>query len=181
MRINLFVDTEFTNFSNLTMQLISLGIVSEDGKHEFYRENSSHLPEFRSDFVEKIVIPLLERGEYEKAYPWLCLDLKEWIDQLPCDEVCFIVDYVGDWHLLSDALSKHEQSKKVSCLMYSAAFLQALLERGIHTESKIDDAYRALMYSDEDSYYLQDPRQHHALVDAKSNRHAWLRGLGAVL
>lgn len=181
MITNLFIDTEFTCFETATMQLISIGIVSEDGNHEFYRENTSHNADFRSDFVNKIVIPLLEGGSYAKAWDWIALDLKEWIDTLPGDEVCFICDYVGDWHLTDPLLKKHQQSKKVGAMMYNQAFIHRLYEFGVHTEAKLDDAMRDLMYNEGDSYFSIDPRQHHSLVDAKASRHAWMRGLKAGL
>lgn len=175
--LNLFCDTEFTTFETLTQQIISLGIVSEDGQHEFYVENTSHLPEFRSDYVQKVIVPMLDYDKYGRTYPWACLDLKDWLEKLPDQEVNFIVDYVGDWHLIQPMLKECPSSKKINAEMYSAAFLRVLHERGVHTEKKIDDAYRDLMYREDDSYYLIDNRQHHALVDAKANRHAFLRGI----
>lgn len=176
--INCFVDTEFTGFEVATQQLISLGIVSECGSYEFYVEVSNHNADFRSDFVTKTVIPLLDLSKYGKTYDWACLDLRDWVNTLPDERVNFIVDYSGDWNLLNPMLQKYSSNKQIAAEMYSAAFLRVLHERGVHTESRIDDAYRDLMYSD-DSYYTQDPRQHHALVDAKANRHAFARGLKA--
>lgn len=176
--MSLFVDTEFTCFELATQEIISLGIVSECGQYEFYVENTSHNADFRSDYVQRVIVPMLDYDKYGKAYDWCCLDLKEWLETLPDDNVCFIVDYVGDWHLLEPMLKAQPSSKNVHCEMYSHAFLRTLYERGVHTEAKIDDAYRELMYSD-DSYYKLDPRQHHALVDAKSNRHDFIRGIKA--
>lgn len=177
--MNLFIDTEFTCFEEATQELISLGIVSECGNHEFYIENTSHNADFRSDYVQKVIMPLLEGGAKAKSYAWCCLDLRDWINALPADELCFIADYTGDWSLMHPMLKAQPSDKKVGCEMYSYAFLRVLYERGVHTESKIDDAYRELMYNDEDSYYHIDPRQHHALVDAKANRHAFARGIKA--
>lgn len=185
MRMNVFVDTEFTCFEEATRELISLGLVSEDGKHEFYVEITDHNADFRSDYVEKVIIPMLDFDKYGKTYPWACQDLKDWIDTLPedVDEVNFIVDYVGDWSLMLPMLERAQPNRTISASMYSHAFLTVLHERGVHTDSRIDDAYRALMYSpDEESYYATvDNRQHHALVDAKANRHAFLRGIKAGL
>jgi hypothetical protein len=178
--IRVFADTEFTGFEIATQQIISLGLVTEDGQHEFYAENTSHYPEFRSAFVQAHIIPLLEGGKLAMTYEMVAYHLHCWIESLPDSYIEIIVDYNGDWHLIEPLLKIHSSSKTVSCMMYNVAFLQALYEHGVHTEAKIDQAYRELLYSD-DSYYNTDPRQHHALVDAKSNRHNWICGIKAGL
>lgn len=53
-----FIDTEFTSFDAETCQLISIGIVSEDGR-EFYGECSDFDRSMCSNFVREIVLPQL--------------------------------------------------------------------------------------------------------------------------
>lgn len=168
-----FIDTEFTDFAH--MDLISIGIVSEDGAHEFYRE-SQHIADYRSDFVNQVVMPLLDKNT--KSHDDVAYDLRMWIDALPGDDVTIIVDYVGDWQLMDKLFKKFPPSKEIYVKMLNQGFLHMLHSRGCHMQENIVRGYAALMQGMQD-YYLQDPRQHHALVDAKSNRHGWLSGYKA--
>jgi hypothetical protein len=194
-----FIDTEFTDFAN--MDLISVGIVSEDGNHEFYRENTSHISSWRTPFVNEVVMPLLEGGKYAMSYEWISRDLIQWVAALPDNDVTFVVDYVGDWTLLyklfkqnadecvqmtitkdgSLLLSERDQSivkKKLRCQFLNHAFLHMLHERGIHMPQDISKGYAGLM-NETPKYFKQDSRQHHALVDAKANRYGWIKGYEA--
>jgi hypothetical protein len=169
----LFVDTEFTDFKNT--ELISIGIVSEDGDHQFYRE-VQHIADFRSDFVNQVVIPLTDRNFISPDI--VALDLKEWIDALPYPDVTFIVDYVGDYTLMDQLFKKQRPQKKMYAQMLTQGFLHMLHSRGIHTQDGLGKGFAALT-NETANYFLQDPRQHHALVDAKANRHGWLKGYEA--
>lgn len=170
----LFLDTEFTDFRE--MDLISIGLVSEDGNHEFYREINNHEPNFRSDFVNQVVIPLLEGGACSKIYRNVSLDLKEWLDSLPYDTVTIVCDYTGDWKLFQQLLENHKpQRVKVIPAMLNYAFLEMLEHRGFH--NRVEDRMTAMMQmgTTQPEYYQIDNRQHHALVDAKANRYGWLK------
>ena len=59
MATNLFLDCEWADPD--AKQLVSLALVSEDGRHVFYAERDP-LPENPTQFVREIVYPLLERG-----------------------------------------------------------------------------------------------------------------------
>lgn len=171
----LFVDTEFTNFKN--MELISIGFVSEDGEHEFYRENTSHEPNFRSDFVNSVVMPLLEGGTYAKSYDWVAKDMKEWIESLPYDQVVIVCDYQGDWGLFDKLIRKcGKPNKKVIPMMLNYAFNEMLTFRGFNEKAELRFKAMHHMCEQQSEYYKTDPRQHHALVDAKSNRYGWIKG-----
>lgn len=175
----LFIDTEFTDFGN-KMDLMSLGIVSEDGHHEFYVEISDHIAEWRSDFVKQVVLPLMDMPKHGKSTPWAALDLVEWLDKLPGDEVTVVVDYVGDSQLFDKLLAQcpRKTTKKIHVKMLTYAFTHMLMSRGIHMNDKMVRAYAALM-NETKEYFNIDPRQHHSLVDAKANRHGWLAGYEA--
>lgn len=167
----IFIDTEFTDFKH--MDLISLGAVSEDGIDEFYVEITNHIADYRSDFVNQVVMPLLDTAKYGKTFEWAAMYLAQWLDALDGDHVTVIVDYGGDWMLIEKLLKRCPTKKKLYCKFISAGLMHMLHERGIHSPEKIGHAFAAWM-SEQPKYYEQDPRQHHALVDAKANRHGWL-------
>src|SRR5471030_2296502 len=53
----IFLDTEFTDF--IDCDLISIGMVSEDGQHELYLERSDYRAEWCNSFVHAAVLPQL--------------------------------------------------------------------------------------------------------------------------
>lgn len=176
-RMYIFIDTEFTDFTN--MELISLGAVSEDGNHQFYVEITDHCADYRSDFVNQIVIPLLDTSKYGKSRAWAALDYKEWLESLPCEEVVILVDYVGDYMLSAALLNYQELSVKVSYEVLSHALTSTLHDRGFHTPAQLSQAHKTL-HEKTSEYFDIDPRQHHALVDAKANRHGWVEAFKAI-
>jgi hypothetical protein len=179
--IDLFLDTEFTTFEYAIRQVISLGLVSLYGDHEFYIENTSHNPSFRSEFVNKVIVPYLEPDKYGMSYDGCCLELAKFIKNLPDERVNIIFDYSGDVELVRPMLehvSGHLGGKHVTFELFMHALLRTLHERGVHTTSKIDDAFRVLFNEPEKGYFdTVDSRQHHALVDAKASRYAFRRAL----
>jgi hypothetical protein len=107
MAINVFLDTEFTDFINT--ELISIGLSAETGQ-EFYAE-VPYRPQICSDFVHSIVIPLL--GQIPGALTTkqkLNNELRLWLHDIrPKDHeddrifICF--DYHADWELFIDSLN----------------------------------------------------------------------------
>lgn len=172
----LFIDTEFTDFN--PMQLMSVGIVSEDGEHELYVEINDHNPNFRSAFVNEVVVPLMDMPKYGKTYAEAGAAVSEWIQSLPYPSVTIVVDYVGDYQLFEQLIQPSPCKKRIHYKMLNQGFLHMLHERGIHTPDRISNGYAALM-NETPKYFEQDPRQHHALVDAKANRYGWLKGYEA--
>ncbi|WP_075256805.1 3'-5' exoribonuclease [Herbaspirillum camelliae] len=104
MKLNVFIDTEFTDF--LDPQLISIGLVAETGE-EFYAELPYNIGEC-SEFVKAAVLPLLgyaphaevSKGElYGRITQWLRL-------VRPTDaEIHICYDYQTDWDLFYDVLN----------------------------------------------------------------------------
>jgi hypothetical protein len=89
----LFVDTEFTDL--IDTELISIGIVSEDGQ-EFYAECSEFNLARCSDFVKAAVLPLLGRDSpFVGTEEQLSAALKNWISQF--DQIEVLVDYSADF------------------------------------------------------------------------------------
>ena len=84
-----------------------------------------------------------------------------------------VVDYSGDWQLMLELMRVSFPHKKVYARMLQQALLGALHERGFHMPAQHSKAFSGLFKGIAD-YYNIDRRQHHALVDAKANRHGWL-------
>lgn len=57
-----FIDTEFTDLAK-DCSLLSIGVVSEDGKSSFYGEVKNYEESKCSDFVKKTILPTLKGGE----------------------------------------------------------------------------------------------------------------------
>lgn len=75
MPVLVFFDTEFTDLS-VDAQLISIGLVSEDGERMFYAELSdTYSPKDCSDFTREMVMPLLEGGDTRLSQLELIEDL----------------------------------------------------------------------------------------------------------
>ncbi len=145
----IFIDTEFTDFMN--MELISIGLVTDDGQHEFYAE----LPVKHSkctDFVVNTVLPLLgqapgaqcTRQELKKR-------LMQWLRQFAHQSPTICFDYSGDWQLLCAALD-HEIPKWLG-------------KQNIYSNL---DQERLEMF-----FIQHGLDEHHALNDAKANRYAY--------
>jgi hypothetical protein len=152
----LFLDTEFTAF--IDIDLISIGIVSEDGLHEFYAERSDYRRDWASDFVKDAVVPHLgQRPERVCSREDLTRRLYAWLCALP-SRVQIACDSDLDRDLLWDAL-----------------------EDGL--PSNLDPSVRWLAWDSEErvfhdavfKYHAQPNRpRHHALHDALAMRLGWL-------
>ena len=145
-----FLDTEFTDFK--APQLISVAIVGEDGR-EFYAERSDFENRLCSDFVHRVVLPLL--GQHPgRSMPLSQLrdELGTWLQAVPIKPkpvLCY--DFEGDIDLVEQLLG-------------------GPLPRGWkieNVERKIDIARRT-------AYLEQHGAEHHALHDARANAHAFI-------
>jgi 3' exoribonuclease, RNase T-like len=98
--MNIFLDTEFTDF--VDCDLISIGLVDENGR-EFYAELTDYRQEACSDFVKQVVLPLLGRHKNTvKGNQFsVAKELNEWLkhydDGTNLANICF--DYNTDWDL----------------------------------------------------------------------------------
>lgn len=121
--INLFFDTEFTGL-NKEAELISLGILTQDGRH-FYAEFNDFDKSKCNDFVQNEVIPNLKFYEKINNKVFLKTDpydynvlgdknlvkrsLLDWLNKLPKGVKTFIGDVViWDWLLLHDLLAEDD-------------------------------------------------------------------------
>jgi hypothetical protein len=60
--------------------------------------------------------------------------------------------------------------------MLGPEFKQTCLERGIALETELR-LREAELFRKMDQYFNEDPRRHHALVDARANRHGFVQAL----
>ena len=103
--MRLYIDTEFTDFPDLICDLISIGIVDENGR-EFYAELTDYRDEACSSFVRANILPLLGKHipTIKGARFSVAKHLNEWLEPYRNDcVVCF--DYNTDWYLMQDMLS----------------------------------------------------------------------------
>lgn len=151
----LFLDTEFTDFLNI--DLISIGLVSEDGRHQFYAERTDFCYDWCNDFVRTAVWAHLGEDPAAKVgREQLRERLASWFDTLPA-AVTIACDSYTDYELLLDAL---DGDRPVNLTGYYD--MRPLGESAVFNEAVC--AYHAV------------PGQpwHHALHDAIAARIGWL-------
>ncbi len=152
----LFLDTEFTDF--IDIDLISIGLVSEDGRATFYAERNDYRRDAASDFVRVAVLPHLEQQpENTCSRKELTRRLYEWLHRFPAT-LQIACDSTHDRDLLWDAL-----------------------ENGL--PPNVEPTVLKLAWQSEDrvfneavcKYHDQPGRpRHHALHDAQALRCGWL-------
>lgn len=148
--MKIFLDTEFTDF--VRPQLISLGMVSSDGK-EFYAEIPYRYDEC-SDFVRQAVLPLLGRFPCAiHSKEGLNKKLLEWLTEAKIGkeylEIYF--DSQNDWDLFIEALS-YKVPKWCK-------------------QKNINGSVDEILFKD--YLHRNNLQEHHALNDAKANKFAY--------
>lgn len=145
-----FLDTEYTDF--IDCDLISIGLVSEDGQHELYLERSDYERAWCNDFVRAAVLPLLTGPAVDQAQ--LAARLSTWFASLP-GNVTVASDSFSDWELLLDALGQRPANLVG------------------HFDLRAAEASEAFNHA-ACRYHEQGNPWHHALHDAKAHRAGWL-------
>jgi 3' exoribonuclease, RNase T-like len=149
----IFLDTEYTD--PLNCDLISIGMVSEDGQHELYLERSDYEHQWRSSFVHANVLLQLGNAGPAVDRQQLAAQLTMWFSTLP-RSVTIACDSVTDWNLLLNALDDVRPSNLTD--RYDL--------RG-HIDSSV--FHHAVV-----RYHERNGPWHHALHDARAHRHGWL-------
>lgn len=93
----------------MSPRLISIGLVSKDGRHEFYGEiRWGEGWEYTdcSDFVMIVVVPLLKGGEFTAAPDELKARLLAWLEGLPADDLTLATDSYIDLEFLKALLGQ---------------------------------------------------------------------------
>lgn len=177
----IFLDTEFTDL--LKPDLISIGAITEDGKHSFYEERFDYDRTLVSDFVRKNVIPYLDnvtvQGKVQVANKFF-----DWLKSLPQDQSYQImVDYVGDQVLVMELFEKADDEHWPANVDHDFGLLFARMTsdciiKGSMLNMPINDLnarVRKEFYSAFLNYFYDTKEnQHHALSDAKANRVGWI-------
>lgn len=151
----IFLDCEFTDF--LDFELISLGMVSEDGQHEFYAERNDYEKGKCNQFVREAVEPLLGRfPDAACTRDELTARLWAWFATLP-RPVQIVSDSMHDRDLLWDAFDEG---------------LPPNLDRSVFDLRPLIDT---TAFNDAVCRYHDQPNQpwHHALYDARAHRAGW--------
>lgn len=164
----LFLDCEWAE--TIGSDLVSIALVSEDEQHRFYAEMYP-LPGQPTSFVQHVVYPLLEGGQFARPAPELTRDLRAFLAGIPKPHVFY--DDAVDGGLFRYALDGFELDDVALAQMPAAPSVESTLivER---------DATRLQM----DRYFSAHPdrarRRHHALADAEALRWAFLQLSGGL-
>lgn len=148
-----FLDTEYTD--PLQIDLISIGMVSEDGKHVFYCERSDFDDSLCNGFVRTAVLPLLEKAELADR-AGLRQRLIAWFAQLP-RSATIGCDSFTDYELLLDALDGGKPAN-----LSGWHDLRPLIDSTVFHAA-------VCCYHDAPGHPW-----HHALHDAQAHRMGWL-------
>lgn len=156
----LFLDTEYTGYGQPKPKLISLALVAEDGRREFYVELSDTWTINEcTTFVTEKVLPLLTGPSM------LLTDAREalraWFARAP-RTVQVACDSSTDWHFLLELLGTPLPSN--------------LADRYYDLRPLIDTS---IYHSAVDASYSGATHVHHALVDAHAHRRGWLAWMDA--
>ena len=160
----LFIDTEWADA--LANELVSLALVSDCGRFEFYAERDP-LPTVATDFVRDTVYPLLERGASALRDAEFTSRLHRFIGEMQAaakpGRITVAYDHRNDLDLLGIALEAFHLPETPPRPAFGTLDLGSL---GRDYQDAVDQCF------------ARDPlsamRRHHALVDARINRQAYL-------
>jgi len=152
----IFFDTEFTELG-FDARLISIGLVSEDGQHEFYAElSSTYQIADCSDFVRGSVLLHLQGGNTRMPVHELTVKLGNWLEEFE-ESVQLATDSLHwDWPWIQKIFSNPH------LWPINLAAKPLVLGQTPELELAIEAAFSGGL------------RRHHALDDAKANRIGWL-------
>ena len=165
--MQVFFDTEFTTLDKDHGYpfLISIGLVSHDGR-EFYAELSDTWHRgFCSQFVIETVLPLLQGGEYLMTEAKLAFSLRDWLDaiELPIGEQIILrSDAPGvDWPWVEQLFTFYN-TWPTQLRRRPGAITLPTAAHNYRFETALCEYWKA-----------NAARQHHALEDARALRLAW--------
>lgn len=155
----IFFDTEFTELG-IDPRLISIGLVSEDGR-EFYAELSdTYRASDCSAFTQEAVLPRLEDGNALMSMHELAERLRAWLGDFG-GPVKLATDSISwDWPWIQEIFNEHggwpaNLDGKPEILSVMGIFAEAM-----------------------EKAFAGGLRRHHALDDAKANRLGWIAAAG---
>lgn len=150
--MRVYLDTEFADWDDPATDLISLGMVAEDGR-EFYAESAEFERRRCTNFVKFEVLPQLGApGVLRLNTSELKQAVLAWTATIPNPEIA--VDYDGDWKLLSRLLEPDVPAGLVVTNIYKQIDKQALedyfVQHGLTKHHALHDA-RALRFAADDN------------------------------
>jgi hypothetical protein len=156
----IFFDTEFTEIG-IDPRLISIGLISEDGR-KFYAELSdTYTPKDCSDFTREAVLPHLAGGDTLIPMHTLTLRLGDWLEsfeqpvKLATDSLSWDWPWIQEIFCTPGTWPANVDGKPVSLYeLIDSPFFQQTVEQAFEQDTAL--------------------RRHHALSDAKANRQAYL-------
>lgn len=153
-----FFDTEFTGLHD-NPKLINIGLISEDGAHQFYAELSdTYVHSDLSEFTASHVVPLLS-GEEVLTLKQLSFKLNMWIRQLNSEVLLATDNPSWDWPFILEIFKDNwPDNLNKECFLLNMNYMK-----------DADAFYDAIKGA-----YESGLRNHHALDDAKANRIGWL-------
>lgn len=161
---DLFLDCEWADV--FASELISIGLVSLDGKKEFYAEREV-LPEDPTPWVVTVVLPLLERGERAQPDAVMTRDLRAFIAGIEHPRICY--DFAADRELCQRVIDGTDTPSLIGEL--------EPLPDSLRWHLMTDTGAALKRWWNEHPIARQ--QQHHALADAKALRATWLSLWGA--
>lgn len=158
----LFLDTEWADA--IGADLVSLALVSEDGRHRFYAERDP-LPALTTEFVRDVVYPLLNRGNAALSDAAMTTALRAFLASIP--DPYILADFPNDLRLVANVLAGFDlpDSEAQACGPIPRPVMTRMLKDGL-TQMVLEDWFEA--HPDECR------RRHHAMVDACALRKTWL-------
>jgi hypothetical protein len=155
-----FLYTEYTGFGQLQPKLISLALVTENGRREFYAELAdTWTPDDCTPFVQREVLPLLAGSRMPRAEA--SAGLRAWIADAP-RSIQVACDAETDWRFLLDLLG--------------TPWPATLADRYFDLRPLIDTTIYDRTVA---AYHRTGAREHHALTDAHAYRRGWLAWMDA--
>ena len=155
----LFLDTEFTGLMS-EPNLISIALVSEDGR-EFYAELTDTWEMEECDpFVQEQVLPLLEGRKFQMTWDELTERLPAWI-----------IGFGRPVRIATDAVAADWEWIQKIC--YATNFWPTNLS---HQPLVLPSGVEAFE-KERERCYASGMRRHHALDDARAARTAWTAGV----
>jgi hypothetical protein len=160
----LFLDTEYNNI--IDTELVSIGLVSECEKYQFYAELTDFNRAKCSVFVQGAVLPQLGKmPAITGDRSFVAAALWSFLESLPTDGIV-VMDDAGDWDLFTDLLDYQVPSTVSATPAYveDQYVLYGALAAMTFEEAKVAYFMR---------HQTKDIYRHHALLDAKANLAAY--------
>ncbi|HEY6896150.1 MAG TPA: hypothetical protein VI279_02730 [Rhodocyclaceae bacterium] len=166
MNFQVFLDCEFTDLA-VGAELLSIALVDHYSDRELYIVISDADRERSSAFVREGVLPLIERHTPEVlSRKDAAARITQWLDELRVGadsrRVVALADSDWDWDLLVQ--------------LQGADWPQIAEVVGCQIQETMSPSRLSAFFMEVDAYHLRHQEHHHALVDARALKSAWLLG-----